>query len=74
MKDMKIETNEFLNKINESLMESLDAGLTKNMEIMERMIKLLYVIVLEELGEDEKETACSRLAVFIGICASRVQR
>jgi len=67
-KDMKIETNEFLNKINESLMESLDAGLTKKYEIMERMIKLLYVIVPEELGEDEEETACSRLAYLLEIC------
>lgn len=67
-KDMKIETNEFLNKINESLMESLDAGLTKKYEIMESMIKLLYVIVPEELGEDEEETACSRLAYLLEIC------
>ena len=67
-KDMKIETNEFLNKINESLMESLDAGLTKKYEIMEKMIKLLYVIVPEELGEDEEETACSRLAYLLEIC------
>ena len=67
-KDMKIETNEFLNRINESLMESLDAGLTKKYEIMERMIKLLYVIVPEELGEDEEETACSRLAYLLEIC------
>ena len=67
-KDMKIETNEFLNKINESLMESLDAGLTKKYEIMENMIKLLYVIVPEELGEDEEETACSRLAYLLEIC------
>ena len=67
-KDMKIETNEFLNKINESLMESLDAGHTKEFEVMERMIKLLYVIVPEELGEDEEETACSRLAYLLEIC------
>ena len=67
-KDMKIETNEFLNRINESLMESLDAGLTKKYEIMEKMIKLLYVIVPEELGEDEEETACSRLAYLLEIC------
>ena len=67
-KDMKIETNEFLNRINESLMESLDASLTKKYEIMERMIKLLYVIVPEELGEDEEETACSRLAYLLEIC------
>ncbi|MBK63980.1 MAG: hypothetical protein CMB47_00450 [Euryarchaeota archaeon] len=67
-KDMKIETNEFLNKINESLMESLDAGHTKKFEVMERMIKLLYVIVPEELGEDEEETACSRLAYLLEIC------
>ena len=32
------------------------------------MIKLLYVIVPEELGEDEEETACSRLAYLLEIC------
>jgi len=67
-KDMKIETKDFLNKINESLMESLDTDHKKKYEVLNKMIQYLYVIVPEELGEDEEETACSRLAYLLEIC------
>lgn len=67
-KDMKIETSDFLNNINESLMESLDVSRERKYKILNRMIKLLYVVTPEELGEDEDETACSRLAYLLEIC------
>jgi len=67
-KDMKIETNDFLNSINESLMESLDSGHKKKYEVMKNMIESLYAVKPEELGEDEEETVCSILAYLLEIC------
>ena len=67
--DMKIETSDFLNKINESLMESLDVDHKRRYEILEKMISLLYKVTPEELSDDEEtETTCSRIAYMLEIC------
>ena len=67
-KDMKIETSDFLNKINESLMESIDVDYKRRYEILDKMIVLLYKVTPEELSDEEKETTCSRLAYMLEIC------
>jgi DNA excision repair protein ERCC-2 len=67
-KDMKIDTKDFLNKINECLMESLDTQFENKYGIMKKMINLLYNVTPEELTEEEKETACTRLAYMLEIC------
>lgn len=66
--DMKIETSDFLNKINESLMESLDVDHKRRYEILEKMISLLYKVTPEELSDEETETTCSRIAYMLEIC------
>jgi len=67
-KDMKIETADFLNKIDEILMETLDVRYEKKNLLMSKMITMLYEVKVEDLLDDEEDTACSRLAYMLEIC------
>ena len=66
-KDMRVDNKDFLGEINSILNEDLEVEIGNGYTILREMIKQLYKVEVEHDEDDEKETACTRMANMMSI-------
>jgi DNA excision repair protein ERCC-2 len=66
-KDMRISTSDFIGEIDSILNEELNSKNEGRFAILKRLINQLHKVKVEQDDDDEKDTACTRLADLLSV-------
>jgi len=66
-KDMRISTSDFIGEIDSILNEELNSKNEGRFVILKRLINQLHKVKVEQDDDDEKDTACTRLADLLSV-------